>query len=85
MGADVVYQMGFKTNQETIEKIVTELNLIQEETDLHNNLARDFDWWDENVIAGLLPYWKSTPEKDYYWFLWYDPISQRAYYLEYSL
>ncbi|MBN1485174.1 MAG: hypothetical protein JXA37_10660 [Chloroflexia bacterium] len=33
----------------------------------------------------LTPYWKSNAQEDYYHFLWYNPSTQRAYYLEYSL
>lgn len=85
MGTDVLYQMGFETKSETVQRIVTELDLVQGEPDSQNNLARDFEWWNENMIEELIPYWKSTPEQDYYWMLWYDPETQQAYYLEYSL
>jgi hypothetical protein len=85
LGTDVLYQLGFKTDPETIEKIVAELDLIQQEPDLQTNLARDFDWWDNTVIENLTPYWKHNTDNDYFWFLWYDPDNQQAYYIEYSL
>ena len=85
MGADVVYQMGFEATPETIDRIVAELELVQREPGFQSNLARDFDWWNEDTIEELTPYWKSTPDQDYYWMLWYDSDNQQAYYLEFSL
>ncbi len=44
-----------------------------------------FPWWNEQDIATLTPYWKTNADKDHYWYLWYDPVTQRAYFLEFSL
>lgn len=85
LGADGLYQLGFETNSETIEHIITELNLVQQEPNIQTGLARDFDWWDNEVIEVLTPYWKHNQDNDYFWFLWYDTDNQRAYYIEYSI
>lgn len=85
LGADVAYQLSFKADQQTIEKIAAELGLAQAALDFGVELAREVDWWDEDAIKNLTPYWKRNAAKDYYWVLWYDPLDQRAYYLEFSL
>lgn len=86
LGADVTYRLGFKADQETIDKIVSDLRLTQGEPELVDpSLGHKFAWWDEKDIGNLTPYWKSNPKKDYYWLLWYNPTSQRAYYVEFSL
>jgi hypothetical protein len=85
LGADVKYQIGFKTDQETIERIASELDLVQEEPEFRVRLAHEFDWWDKDIVESLTPYWRSNQDNDYYWFLWFDPTNQRAYYIEFSL
>jgi hypothetical protein len=86
LGADGKYQLGFTTDQETIERIVSELDLTQGEPAFNCiGLIYEFDWWEKDVVNGLTPYWKSNQDNDYYWFLWFDPSSQRAYYIEFSL
>jgi hypothetical protein len=86
LGVDVTYRLGFKADQETIDKIVSGLRLTQGEPELVGpSLGYEFPWWDEQDIGNLTPYWKSNQKKDYYWLLWYNPASQRAYYVEFSL
>jgi hypothetical protein len=86
LGADVTYQLGFNADQETMLAIVSALDLVQEEPAFDcAAFARAFDWWEEDAVAGLTPYWKSNPDGDYYRCLWFDPESRRAYYIEFSL
>jgi hypothetical protein len=86
LGADVVYQLGFVADQETIERIVSELELAQGEPAFDCiGLVPEFDWWKTDAVEGLTPYWKSNQDGDYYWFLWFEPGGQRAYYIEFSL
>jgi hypothetical protein len=86
LGADVTYRLGFKADQKTIDKIVSDLHLIQDEPELVGpRLVYEFPWWDEEDIGNLTPYWKSNSKKDYYWLLWYNPATERAYYIEFSL
>jgi hypothetical protein len=86
MGVDVLYQLGFKASPETIARIVEGLGLEQSASDsISLGLAYDFPWWDEEDIERATCYWKSTLEEDYWWGLWYNPDTQRAYYIEYSL
>jgi hypothetical protein len=82
---DEMYQLGFTADQETIEKIISNLGLKQGELGTTVGLAYEFSWWDEEDVDNLTPYWKSNQDEDYYWYLWYNPESQRAYYIEYSL
>ncbi len=85
LGADVKYQLSFQTDRETVARIVVELDLVQEEPPLKVGLARELDWWNAERIEELPPYWKSNEDGDYYWYLWYDPQTQRAYFIEFSL
>jgi hypothetical protein len=72
LGADVKYQLGFTTDQETVDRIVSELDLTQGKPTLDcTGLVREFDWWEKGVVEGLTP--------------WFDSSSQRAYYIEFSL
>lgn len=86
LGVDVTYRLGFKADQETIDKIISNLRLTQREPELVGpNLGHEFPWWDEKDIGNLIPYWKTNKKKDYYWLLWYNPATHRAYYVEFSL
>jgi hypothetical protein len=86
LGADVKYQLGFTADQGTVERIVAALDLVQREPKLDcTGLIREFDWWSEDAVVGITPYWKSNRDGDYYWLLWFDPSSQKVYYLEFSL
>jgi len=84
LGADVKYQLGFKAELSTVEKIVSELALKQEQPAPSQAIATEFPWWQESELASLTPYWKKNQEGDYYWYLWYDVDSQRVWFLEFS-
>ena len=85
-GFDPAYQLGFRTDQDTIDRIVSELELGQGNPGFGvEHLTRDFPWWDDEDIESLTPYWKTNQDETYYWLLWYNPTSQRAYYLEFGL
>ena len=85
MGFDPTYQLGFTADQGTIDKIVSELALEQGDPGFGIGIARDFTWWDDEDIESLTPYWRTNQDETYYRFLWYNPVSQKAYYLEYGL
>lgn len=87
IGVDVKYQIGFKTDQATVEQIIAALSLEQQDLSfgIGFGLVQDFDWWPVTGIENLQPYWNGTPEDDYYWILWYDTATQSVYYLEFSL
>ena len=85
LGADVKYQLGFKTDQATVDAIVAALELKQAEPEFGVGIAQEFPWWDKDTVENLTPYWKSNSEEHYYWFLWYDSESQRVYYIEFSV
>ena len=85
LGADVKYQLGFKTDEATVVQIIDRLDLQQAEPEMWVGLATEFSWWDELALDGLTPYRKTNQDEDYYWFLWYNPETQRVYYLEFSV
>jgi hypothetical protein len=85
MGFDPKYQLGFKADQDTIDRIVSELALEQGEPGFDSSIAQDFSWWDNEDIKSLTPYWRTNEDKTYYRFLWYNPVTEKAYYLEYGL
>ncbi|MCP4538466.1 MAG: hypothetical protein GY832_15125 [Chloroflexi bacterium] len=86
MGFDPLYMLGFKTDQDTIDKIVSELKLEQGDPGFGTEyLTQDVPWWDDEDIENLTPYWKTNQDETYFWLFWYNPTSQRAYYLEFGL
>ena len=44
LGIDVKYQMGFRADPETIQRIVVELDLVQQEVTIQSRIAQDFAW-----------------------------------------
>jgi hypothetical protein len=86
LGADVQYQLGFSTDPETVERIVAALDLTEGAPPVDcTGLVRTFDWWTEDAVVGLTPYWTGDEDRDYYRCLWFDPDSRRAYYIAFSL
>ncbi len=86
MGFDPKYQLGFRADQDTIDKIVSELELEQGDPGFGvEYLTQDLPWWDSEHIESLTPYWNTNQDETYYWLLWYDPPSQRTYFLEFGL
>ncbi|MBN1877453.1 MAG: hypothetical protein JXA33_24740 [Anaerolineae bacterium] len=86
MGADVLYQLGFKAGPETVARIVDELDLTQSNVeDINPGLSYDLSWWDKVDIQQATRYWISNAVQDYVWALWYSETTQCVYYLEYSL
>jgi hypothetical protein len=86
LGADVLYQLGFSASPETVNRIVTTLDLETTAPDVDaTSLPYDFPWWDAAAIDEATLYWKCNADADYYWMLWYHAETGRVYYLEYSL
>ena len=79
-----VYQRKDADNR--IDKIVSELELEQGEPEFGTEyLTQHVPWWDDEAVDNLTPYWKTNQDEPYYWLLWYNPTSQRVYYLEFGL
>jgi len=86
LGADVLYQLSFDAAPETIARIATTLNLETASADRGTpELAYTFPWWDTDDLERTTLYRKTNDTEDYIWQLWYNPGTQQAYYLEYSL
>jgi hypothetical protein len=84
IGADVTYQYGFTTDSATIERIVSALALKQSPPGFDVGFGRELPWWKRDDFKALVPYWKQSPENNYFWFLCYDRATRRAWLLEYS-
>lgn len=87
LGADVLHQLGFAAKPETVNQIVTTLDLPPADmADCHGlGLAYAFPWWDEDDIRQATFYQKANAQRDYWRALWYSEATGRVYYLEYSL
>jgi hypothetical protein len=86
LGADVLYQLGFEANPETVARIVSALDLAQSEPPQNGlGLAYDLSWWDEEAIQDATLYWTSSDDQAYWRMLWYNEDTHQIYYLEYSL
>jgi hypothetical protein len=86
MGADALYQVGFEASPETVARIVDALALTPSNPEeLGLELAYDFSWWDQADIQQATCYAKSSERQDYWRVICYSTVTQRAYYLEYSL
>jgi hypothetical protein len=85
-GADCTYQLGFKADARTVDRIVAALALTPADGPQDVGVAREFPvWWQTSDYRPLVPWQRVDVEKDYYRYLWYDSDSQRAYYLEFSM
>jgi hypothetical protein len=84
LGADVSYQLGFTTDSATVQRIVSAQALTQRDPEFGIGIGRELPWWKPDDLRALVPYWKQNPDGDYFWFLWYNPATKRAWFLEYS-
>ncbi|MGC4103826.1 hypothetical protein [Ferruginibacter sp.] len=84
LGADYKIQMSFKCDTATVNKIISVNKLYKQDFRGGRNLDNQFPWWNEKRIDSIRPYIMSI-EDELYKFLWFDPQSGKAYYLEYSL
>ena len=84
LGADATYQLTFRLDQSTLEKIVEGLELTQREPEILPD-GREFEWWDAEEIKHFPLHWKKDEQKELYCYLWHDAKSGRAFYLEFTL
>ena len=85
MGIDHIYQFSFNCDSTTINKIVSNLNLKRAVSDnFGTGLWHDFPWWDSAKIEKLNPFFKKG-EYETYWYLWFDTITQKAYFFTFDM
>jgi hypothetical protein len=85
LGIDTTYQLGFRANRSTIDRIVSDLDLEQMDKEFEDLIAREFPWWKKTDLKNLRPYWKRSADGQLFKYLWYDEKKQQAWYLEYSV
>jgi hypothetical protein len=85
IGVDVTYQLAFTADSATVERVVAALSLKQGQPGFVVGIGRELPWWQPEDHAALVPYWRQTSDGGYFWFLWYDRVSQRVWLLEYSV
>ncbi|HNW91838.1 MAG TPA: hypothetical protein PKM88_02895 [bacterium] len=85
LGADCQYQLSFKCDTATIERIINTIGLV-EVTNHDTGLPprADFTWWTPNSTKGRTLWVKETMD-EYYWELWYSETDGTAFYHEYSI
>jgi hypothetical protein len=86
MGIDHSYQFAFNCDIATVNRIVSNLHL-KNGTITDNNESgfwQNFPWWDSAKIEGLKPFFKKG-DHETYWYLWYDTLQQKAYYLSFDM
>lgn len=87
IGIDVLYLLGFRADQQTIDKIIMIQGLEQHDGPVDVSVLEGdgFPWWNQDDVDTLIPYWRQSKDEDYFLFLWYNPETKCAYFLEYSI
>jgi hypothetical protein len=83
LGIDAKYQLGFKANRSTIDKIISNLDLKME-SGIAESIATEFSWWQRSDLKNLKPYWKQSDNGRYFRYLWYDEQKKQVWYLEFD-
>lgn len=86
VGLDASYWLSFQCNEATVKKIQENLQL-QEEPSPSRGLFGGLNstptkWWDTTFIFNTKPY--SRNEERLHWYLWYDPVKKRVYFLAFD-
>src|SRR5262245_170211 len=72
LGIDGKYQLGFKANLSTIERIIAENSLQQTDDCGPPTFAAEFTWWKSSELAALESCWIGGVEGKSTQYLWYD-------------
>ncbi|MFP6872133.1 MAG: hypothetical protein VCA55_01375 [Verrucomicrobiales bacterium] len=87
LGIDVSYQLSFKCQRATVERIIRDLSLRPVPPGRVERLLDprdDLPWWQPGAIDGR-DLWIREEEQHYHRQLWYSERDQMAFYLEYSV
>ena len=85
LGIDGTYQLGFKAEPATIEKIITENSLQPADDCPPPTFAVEFTWWKNADLEALESCWVGGVEGKTATYLWYDEKTRQAWYLDYDL
>ncbi len=83
LGIDAKYQLGFKADRSTVDKIIAKLGLEQMDQSFDDQIATEFPWWQKSDLAGLKPYHVQIAKVHKY--LWYDEKKRQVWYLDFDL
>jgi hypothetical protein len=86
MGIDSKFAFAFRCNEATRDRIIRELSLKKDgspDAD-GSGLWPERPWWPGDRIRQLKP-WHKKSDQELYQQLWYDPLTQTAYYFEFDL
>ena len=82
IGIDYKFQLGFKADRSTVEKIATRIKLQPTEK-CHPSIAQDFFWWKNEELENIELCWKREINT-LYQYLWYDEKTRRAWFLDFD-
>ena len=84
-GIDASYYIAFKCNAQTYQMIIDSLQLLPDTTNMTfgGGFNLPYAWWNTEHIEELKPY--SKVEGNIYWYLWYDPELEKAYFMTYDI
>lgn len=85
MGIDYSVLMSFTCEQTTIDRIIKRNGLhLSFEGDNGFVLQPNLNWWKRDSINQLIPY-KAGEEDEFFQYLWYNPVTKRAFYQEFTM
>ncbi|GAB3829136.1 hypothetical protein [Pontibacter rugosus] len=81
LGVDASYYFSFNCNEQTVERIIKELELQKDTANRSSVIGFDlpYTWWNTERIDKLEPVLKI--EKNIHWYLWHDREKNQAYFL----
>ena len=83
LGIDASYYFSFKCSPETVDKIISHLDLkVGADVVGLSGFNVPYAWWDMDEIEKMEPYYKHKGQL--YWYLWYDEIKGQAYFLTFD-
>ena len=86
LGIDAKYQLGFKADRSTVDRIVSSLDLKKPDKGfVEERIGTEFPWWTRSDFKDLKPYWKRSSDGKAFKYLWYDESKKQAWYLEFDL
>lgn len=85
LGIDASYFFAFNSNEQTVERIIKELELQKDTTNNSSVVGFDlpYTWWNSERIDELEPF--SKVEKNIHWYLWHDREKNKAYFLTFDI
>ena len=80
LGGDHMVLISFYCDSSTVQKIVSEKQMSKaNEKGGGLIFGEEFKWWDKKRIEIIIPFQEGRR------YIWYDSLSKRAYYLEFSI